>query len=129
MLTRIKTWLNRRKLARMAFYERTQYSFNGVTIRAHDPLGADQSLAVAQISDVGVETNCLGPFVEDVFWLLNREREAIRIPQRSPVFAVLTKQFESLEGFDWEAFRRSMSSTDDAFFACWSKYPATKKTV
>lgn len=111
----------------MLFYQRTQYSFDGVTIRAQDPLGADQSLAFAQITDVSVETNCLGPFVEDVFWLINRETEAVRIPQCSPVFAVLLKQFELLEGFDWDAFGRSMGSTDDALFPCWSRHAITNE--
>ena len=129
MLTRITRWLHRRKLARMAFYQRTQYSFDGVTIRAHDPLGADQSLALAKITDVGVETTCLGPFAEDVFWLINRDAEAIRIPQCSPIFAVLMKHFESIEGFDWNAFGRSMSSTEDAFFACWSSKATTNETT
>jgi hypothetical protein len=107
----------------IAFYERTEYSFDGATIRAHDPLGSDQSIAVSQIKDVGVETNCLGPFVEDVFWLINRETDPIRIPQCSPVFAALMKHFESFEGFDWDAFARSMSSTEDAFFPCRPRPP------
>jgi hypothetical protein len=37
------------------------------------------------------------------------------------------KQFESLDGFDWDAFGRSMSSTNEAFFACWSEHPTTNE--
>jgi hypothetical protein len=29
--------------------------------------------------------------------------------------------FKSLGSFDWEAFSRSMSCTDDAVFLCWSE--------
>jgi hypothetical protein len=103
----------------MAFYERTKYSFDGSVIRACDPLHADQSISISDISDVGIETNCLGPFAEDVFWLIDREGAAIRIPQCSPVFGNLLDHFKNLERFDWDAFTRSMSSAEDAYFPCW----------
>lgn len=119
MLKSITKWLRQRKLARTPFYERIQYSLDGAVIRASDPLGDDLSIRIAAIRDVGVETTSLGPFVEDVFWVINRDAEALRIPQCSPVFVELIKQFESLEGFDWDSFGRSMSSTDEAFFHCW----------
>jgi hypothetical protein len=123
MLTRITKWFQRRKLARMPFYERTQYSFDGLVIRANDPLGENQTIRVADIQDLGIETTSLGPFVEDIFWVINQESEALRVPQCSPVFSELMKHFETLEGFDWESFNRSMCSTDDAFFHCWQHRP------
>ncbi|MFO1521807.1 MAG: hypothetical protein U1F77_06745 [Kiritimatiellia bacterium] len=107
----------------MPFYVRTEYSFDGVLIRANDPLGASHRIRLDEIRDVGVETTCLGPFVEDVYWVINRDAEALRVPQCSQVFAELMKQFESLQGFDWDSFGRSMSSTDDAFFHCWPPRP------
>jgi hypothetical protein len=121
MLSNIKKWLQRRKTARMVFYERTEYSFDGVTIRARDPLHADQSILIADISDIGIETNCLGPFVEDVFWLIDREGAALRIPQCSPVFNKIMEHYKNSKQFDWDQFTRSMSSTADAYFPCWSQ--------
>jgi len=121
MLSNIKTWLRRKKVARMAFYERTEYSFDGVTIRARDPLHADQSILISDISDIGIETNCLGPFVEDVFWLIDREGAALRIPQCSPVFSKIMEHYKNSERFDWDSFTRSMSCTADAYFPCWSR--------
>ena len=106
----------------MAFYERTEYSFDGSVIRASDPLDADQSISISDISAIGIETNCLGPFVEDVFWLIEREGAAIRIPQCSPVFDKLLDHFKNLERFNWDAFTRSMSSTSDAYFPCWEAH-------
>jgi hypothetical protein len=126
MLARVRKWLHRNKLVQRPFYERTEYTFDGTVIRARDPLGTDRSICVSLISDVGIETNSLGPFVEDVFLLLNREAEAIRIPQCSSVFNQLLEHFKSFEGFDWDAVGRSMTCTKDAFFACWSRKPKNK---
>ena len=121
MLTRVKQWFTRRKLTHTPFYERTKYEFDGVTLRASDPLGCMQSISVTEISDVAIETNCLGPFVEDVFWRISSNSEVIRVPQGSPVFSELMKHFKSFEMFDWEPFSRSMSCTDDALFLCWKR--------
>ena len=121
MLTRIKTWFTKTRLESTPFYERTVYSFDGLTLRASDPLGADQALDLAEVSDVGVETTCLGPFVEDVFWVVSNGSEKIRVPQCSPIFKKLLAHFETLEGFDWESFGRSVPCTDDAYFPCWSR--------
>lgn len=123
MLTRFSTWLARRRLQNIPFYERTEYSFDGVTIRARDPLGSDQSVPLTKLTEIGVETNSLGPFAEDVFWLLQFAGGALRIPQSSPVFGVLLKAFETFPGFDFEPFLQSMGSTSDAYFSCW-KAPA-----
>ena len=125
MLTRIRSWFQRRRLAATPFYERTRYSFDGITLRASDPLGGDQQLTCSDFVDVGVETSCLGPFVEDVFWLINREAEMIRVPQCSPVFALLLQHSESFAGFEWDAFAGAMACTEDRYFPCWSR--ATKR--
>lgn len=121
MLTRLTPWLAKRKLAKTPFYLRTTYEFDGATLHASDPLGPDQSILVAKISKVAIETNCLGPVAEDVFWRIESDSQVILVPQRSPVFAELMKHFESFERFDWEAFHRAMSCTDDALFPCWAR--------
>ena len=48
--------------------------------------------------EIGVETTDTGPFVENIFWLINRD---FRIPQESPAFKELMDYFGSLERFDW----------------------------
>jgi len=121
MVTRIKRWFAKRRLVDTPFYERTRYEFDGAILRASDPLGTEQSISAAKICDVAVETNCLGPFVEDVFWRISDESVVILVPQCSPVFTELMKHFEAFEGFDWDAFRRSMGCTDDALFRCWTR--------
>ena len=121
MLARVKTWWSRRKLASTPFYERTAYTFDGAVLRASDPLGADQTIDMAKVLNVGVETTCLGPFVEDVFWVVSDGVQSIRIPQCSPIFEQLLAHFKTVEGFDWDSFGRSAPCTDDAYFPCWSR--------
>lgn len=116
MLVRVRQWFARRKLTHTPFHE-----FDGFVLRASDPLGNLQLIAISEILEVAIETNSLGPFVEDVFWRVNSDSEVIRVPQSSPVFTVLMEHFESLESFDWEAFSRSMGCTDDALFLCWKR--------
>jgi hypothetical protein len=126
MLARIKNWLVRRRLADAPFYVRTHYSFEGGTLRAFDPIGFDQRLTTSQFVEVGIETTSLCPFAEDVFWLINRHGESVRVPQCSPVFGELLKHFEVFTDFDWEACTRAMACTDDAYFSCWSRKLKTK---
>ena len=121
MLATLKSWFSKRKEAGRPCYERTVYSFADDTVRVVDPLGSDVSIRVVEMIDIGIETNCLGPFVEDVFWLINRDRDSLRIPQCSPLFKTLMERFEKLEGFDWAPFNQSMSCAQDAYFPCWRR--------
>ena len=47
---------------------------------------------------VGAATDT-GPFVEDVFWLINREQERLWIPQEAAIFSELLELFQELDGF------------------------------
>jgi hypothetical protein len=106
---------------RTPFHERSTDSLDGDLLRACDPLRKVQSIDLSKITEVGIETNSLGPFVEDVFWSITDGFQVIQIPQCSPIFPELLERFKSLDGFDWDSFGRSMSCTDDAYFLCWSR--------
>lgn len=99
----------------------TRHEFDGQTITADGPLARRVSVRVADIHEIGIETTDTGPFDEDVFWLINRDTDALRIPQESPVFKALMDQFGSLEGFDLQPLIQAMACAENRYFLCWKK--------
>lgn len=114
-------WLGIRPLK----HPRTSYTFDGTTLTAHGFLTRPSSLRIEEIQEIGIETTDTGPFVEDVFWLLNRETDPFRIPQESPVFQALMARFESFENFDWKSFTDAMACTESHYFLCSRRAPDT----
>ncbi len=98
-----------------------RFSFDGKTISADGPFAERTSVKVEDIYEIGVETTDAGPFVEDVFWLINKDTDGLRIPQMSPVFTALMDYFGSLESFDWRPFNDAMCCTDSYYFRCWKR--------
>jgi len=119
----------RRKEIAEPFYRRTEYSFDGKRLIANDPKEERIEIALEEVEEIGVQTTSTGPFAEDVFWLINREKEKLLIPQESLVFSELVEVFQKFEGFSNESFGLSMTCTDDQYFECWKKGPANKSVV
>lgn len=118
MFTWLKNWFTRKSPNHR---RQIHFSFDGQTITAAGLLAQKTSVRVENIHEIGIETTDLGPFVEDVFWLINRETDALRVPQDSPVFKELMVHFESIKDFDWQPFTEAMSCTDCRYFLCWKK--------
>ena len=94
-------------------------------ISATGPLARRTSVGVENIHEVGIETTDTGPFVEDVFWLINRDTDAVRIPQQSPAFQQLMDYFGSFDGFDWKQVADAMCCTDCRYLPCWKSSEAS----
>lgn len=118
MFGRIRNWLEKKSPNPL---RQTRCAFDGDTITADGPFARRVSIRVQDIHEIGIKTTDAGPFVEDVFWLINRDAEALHIPQQSPVFKVLMDRFGSLEGFDWPSFTEAMACTDCRYFLCWRR--------
>ena len=116
---KLQSWFARKSPNHM---RQTRFTFDGHTITADGPLAQKTSLRVDDIREIGVETTDTGPLVEDVFWLINRDTDALRIPQESPVFKDLMDYFGSLQGFDWQPFTEAMSCTNCSYFLCWKRF-------
>lgn len=97
----------------------TRFTFDGQTITADGPLARWVSVRAEDIREIGVETIDAGPFIEDVFWLVNRDTDGLRIPRKSSVFKTLMDYFGSFEGYDWQPFTEAMACTDCRYFLCW----------
>lgn len=118
--------IRRRELVDGQQYEMIYWINHGrqrtaLPITANGPLARKISVRVEDIKEIGVETTDTGPFVEDVFWLINRETDGLRIPQGSPVFEALMDYFGSLQGFDWKPFTEAMGCTNCRYFLCWRR--------
>ena len=118
MFKKLRAWFekqssNHRRLIR--------YEFDGQIITADGPLARCVSVRVQDIHEIGIETTDTGPFVEDVYWLINRDTDGLRVPQESPVFKALMERFGSLQGFDWKPFAEAMACTDCRYFLCWKR--------
>lgn len=125
MLAWFKSWLARKSPNHK---RQLVFSFDGKCITADGPLAEKTLVRVENIQEIGIETTDLGPYVEDVFLLINRDTDALRIPQGSAVFNELMAYCDTLEGFDWQPFTAAMSCTDSKYFLCWKKplHPTNK---
>ena len=117
MFAKLKSWLVQKFTRRPQRH--MDFSFDGRTIGVDLRTEQRTLLNVEDIYEVGIETTDTGPFIEDVYWLINRDQQGLRIPQNSPVFDELMDYFKALERFDWSAFADAMCCTDCRYFLCW----------
>ena len=90
-------------------------------ISATDPQGKTQSIELADLGGVMIETNDSGPFGPDVWWLLfgPDDRLACAFPQGADGERDAVDLVMNLPGFDHEAMIMAMGSTANAVFAVW----------
>ena len=120
----ILVWLNLAGRARSkALDERShEVTFQDGVIHHHRPDGVRESVALSSLRAVIVETNDLGPYVADVFWILVGEgTKGCRIPQGATGDSELLKLLQTLPGFDSGKFLEAMSSTLCQKFTVWEK--------
>lgn len=96
-------------------------SFDGVNLRARTTLGEPIEWSSHDFEEIGVQTTAAGPFVEDVFWVIQAHGRTVCIPQESDAAKKLLEYASSVEHFDWEPFIQAMGCTDNQYFRCWNK--------
>ena len=73
------------------------------------------------LDKVDIMTNDLGPFVEDVYWVLHGKDSGCVIPQEVKESDKLLEKLQSLPNFNSEAFIEAMSCTENNTFTIWQK--------
>ena len=73
------------------------------------------------IIQISIQTTDLGPFVEDVFWVLKTETNKVVIPQVATGADDILERAQGLPGFDNKSFLAAMCCTDNKEFICWRK--------
>jgi len=111
----------RRKPAEPAPPDRVTFDENAVT--RSKPDGTTQSVRWDDLREVTIATSNLGPWEDDVLWILTGREgdEWLMVPSEAEGMAPLLDRLQQLPGFDNEAVIRAMGSTDLAFFPCWSR--------
>lgn len=79
------------------------------------------SILIDEITKVIVETNDSGPWGTDVWWIISDGTKVIRVPGGATGEQSLLIELQKLEGFDNNQLIKSMSSTDNVQFVCYSK--------
>lgn len=90
-------------------------------ITCRRPDGTVESVTWQSLRAVIIETNDLGPFCTDVFWILIGDTDGCVIPQGANGESELLHRLQILPGFNNEAVIEAMGSTDNNRFLCWKR--------
>lgn len=85
------------------------------------PPGRTESVRWDELRIVLVETNDLGPFVDDVFWILVGTKGGCVVPQGIEGEIDLLDCLQALDGFDNEMLIKAMGSHENQRFLCWER--------
>lgn len=90
-------------------------------IHVHQADGSDEVIAWGEISRVAIQTTDAGPFVADLFWLIeSSDGGGVIVPMGATGESELLKAMQlRLEAFDNMAVVEAMGSTDRAQFTVW----------
>ena len=98
-------------------------------IRSTRPDGTEEEITWDELSRFDIETNSLGPFAPDVFWILHGVGRCCVIPQGATGDGALLERLQQLPGFDNDKFIDAMTSTSEATFEIWRKNNNTEQAV
>ena len=90
-------------------------------VRVVDPDGSVEEVTWAELSGFDIETNELGPYAPEVFWVLHGDGRGCIIPMGATGDKALLERLYELPGFDEENYSEAMSSTSQASFQVWRK--------
>lgn len=91
------------------------------------PDGTIEEISWDELNGFDIETNSLGPFAPDVFWVLHGDERRCVIPQGATGDGALLERLQQLPGFDNETFIEAMASTSDATFEIWRRKEDTEQ--
>lgn len=104
-------------------------SFDNHTITVRQANGKTDTLAWADLVTVMVITSDQGPFVTDLFWILQSRdsRRSMVVPMgASGEHELLQAMQQRLHGFDNMSVVEAMGSTSNASFKVWEKGQASQ---
>jgi hypothetical protein len=94
-------------------------------VTARYPDGEIQRVGWNDVARVSIETDGIGPWGADVWWVLEGEGERCTYPQGATgEHEAMGVYDQKLPGFDWRAVRDASMSFPKARFVCWEKHQA-----
>lgn len=104
----------------------TVVGFDGNRLWCRHPDRPPESMDWEYLSEVTIETNSMGPWLCDVFWVLRAGERTIVIPQGATGEADLQVRLQQLPGFDNEELIQAMRCTREKVFCCWRRKSGRK---
>lgn len=101
-------------------------SVTTITITKEDltctrPSGLVERVRWDDLQAVWIETTDDGPFVPDVFWVLEGTESSVVVPMEINKKLSILKHLQTLPGFDNEAVIAAMTSVKNGRFVCWTR--------
>ncbi len=92
-------------------------------ISVSDDSGRIKSVGKSDLSGVAIETNDIGPWGADVWWILfdGNDQLACAFPQGATGESAAIDWLSALPSFNHGEMIKAMGSTDNAVFAVWRK--------
>lgn len=94
---------------------------NDVLISCKRTDGTVEQVSWEELCKFEIHTNSLGPFVEDVFFVLHGKNRGCCIPQGGTNTSELLEHLIKLPGFNSDVFSEAMACTSDNVFLVWEK--------
>jgi hypothetical protein len=80
-----------------------------------------ESVTWASLRSVTILTTDEGPFVGDVWWLLEDESGGVAVPGGAAEITAIMQHLEQMPGYDPEAVVQAMGSVENARFTVWER--------
>ncbi|MFI4882610.1 MAG: hypothetical protein ACIAQU_08500 [Phycisphaerales bacterium JB064] len=109
-----------------AWLDDTRYRLidDGQCVTVSTPAGTVSSFRWDEIEEFAIVTNSLGPFCEDVWYVVRTFNGQVSWPNDAAGDDPVLEKFWAMPGFDSQQFSAAMGSTDDAEFLCWRRETA-----
>jgi hypothetical protein len=123
LVVKIAAWMLGYRSAPRPLNPESQFivTLSDTTVTCRRPDRTEESIRWADLQKVEVYTTSDGPFLPDVFWVLHDTQGSCSIPQGASGEKELANRILGLPGFDEQEFIRSMGSTEEAVFTCWTR--------
>src|SRR3989338_1072913 len=96
-----------------------EVSVHDGVIVVQNPQGEIETLPIANVISVKIETDDSGPWESDVWWLISSTDDALVFPSGATGEKTVLEALQLLPGFDNDAVTRAMSCTEPRTFVCF----------
>lgn len=94
---------------------------HGDFVSALYPNGVSRTLSWSELVRIEIQTNNLGPYGADFWWVLVGSRDVCEYPQGATGEEALVDKLRSFPGFADDAFAAAIRCTSNAEFVVWSR--------
>lgn len=90
-------------------------------IKVEPPFGKTCEIRWKDLIQIKLINTDEGPFIQDIWLILSGASDTVAIPHGIKDFDLIFEIISKYEGFDFDAFTQSMTSTENAEYILWTK--------